>query len=88
MIKYVTSFAIIFFCLFGSEAKEDCSSYTINYLDWKMSFPSTVGEAVKLHQLDYRPPGHYFKKIAGNKGEVILTYKYQNNTSLNFDLTV
>jgi hypothetical protein len=45
-------------------------------MDWKMIFPSTVGEAVIMHQLDYRPPGYYYKKIAKNKGELILTYDY------------
>ncbi len=77
MISYHINLVTFLFCLLGSDSKDTCSSYTIEYMDLKMVFPSTVGEAVKMHQLDYRPPGHYFKKMAGNKGEVILTYKYQ-----------
>ena len=76
MISYHINLAAFLFCLLGSEAKEDCSSYTINYMDWKMIFPSTVGEAVIMHQLDYRPPGHYYKQLHKSNGELILTYDY------------
>jgi hypothetical protein len=52
-------------------------------MNWKMIFPSTVGEAVKLHQLDYNPPGYYYKPITYGQGEVIVTYKYKKGDFYN-----
>ncbi len=77
MISYLINLTVFIFCSFGTEPKKSCSPYAISYMDWKMTFPSTVGEAVKLHQMDYRPPGFYHKKIQTGKGEVILNYKYK-----------
>ncbi|GLU54371.1 hypothetical protein [Dyadobacter frigoris] len=77
MINYLISFSIFYFSLFGNQPDEGCVSETISYMDWKMIFPSTVGDAVKAHQLDYKPPGFYYKNLSKNNGEVILTYKYK-----------
>ena len=78
MISSYIQFAVFLCChSFGDYSRENCPPYAINYMDWKMTFPSTVGEAVKVHQLDYKPPGFYYKTISVNRGEVFLNYKYK-----------
>ena len=45
----------------------------MNNKDWV--FPANVGEAVTKYQLDYKPPGYYYKEYADGS-EVILYYHY------------
>ncbi|UTM21741.1 hypothetical protein [Dyadobacter chenhuakuii] len=42
----------------------------------KWALPSTVGDAVKRHALNYKPPGYYYKNYP-NKMEVILSVNDQ-----------
>jgi hypothetical protein len=48
-------------------------SFEINNREWV--FPSTAGDAVTKHQLDYKPPGYYYKQYPDGS-EVILYYHY------------
>ncbi|MEO6288182.1 MAG: hypothetical protein ABIN80_03690 [Dyadobacter sp.] len=54
-----------------SETKPVC--FEMNNRDW--FFPSTAGEAVTKHQLDYKAPGYYYKEYPDGS-DLILYYHY------------
>lgn len=79
---------LIYFFLIGIGAtiirESECDEkIIIVFADNKWKFPSTVGEAVESHGLDYRPPGYYFKVLEPNKVDVILFYNYSSGDMAN-----
>jgi hypothetical protein len=48
-------------------------SFEMKNREW--FFPSTAGEAVTGHQLDYKPPGYYYKEYPDGS-DVIIYYHY------------
>lgn len=48
-------------------------SFRMNQRDW--FFPANVGEAVTKYQLDYKPPGYYYKEYPDGS-DVIVYYHY------------
>ena len=49
----------------------DPVAFNFNQETWQ--FPSTVGEAVKKHDVDFRPPGYYYKEDS-TRTKVVLHY--------------
>lgn len=48
-------------------------------MDKEIRFPATVEEAVIHYNLDYKPPGFYFKILNQQHAELILTYHYNRS---------
>ena len=76
MRNFIISFALLlqFFC--NNKSVKECQVETVDYMELNLSFPATVGDAVKIHALQYKPPGYYYKNLKQHNGEVFLTYKY------------
>lgn len=76
MINYPISVAILCFFVFTETINHSCTIEKTDFLGWEINFPSTVGDAVKMHKLDYKPPGFYYKNFNKNKSELIIDYIY------------
>lgn len=50
-----------------------CDAVTIRFANEDWTFPSTIGEAVNNHDLDFKPPGYYYKTDSINQ-QILLAY--------------
>lgn len=74
-MKNIILLTIIFAGASRWHMKPACDPMSFHFAGNKWVFPSTVESAVQTHQLDYKPPGYYYKKHPPGM-EVILSYHF------------
>jgi len=74
MISLATT-VIILKMIFGFQVQPPCEAVTITFGGKKWSFPSSVEEAVRKHNLSYKAPGYYYK-VDTTQMKLILGYHF------------
>lgn len=77
--KYIVFSAIIytFFVCAAFKCWSSNDQQVIDFAGQKWTFPSTIGQALKEHKLDFRPPAYYYKNYPSGM-EVIVNVNVEN----------
>ncbi|MCE6990831.1 hypothetical protein [Dyadobacter sp. CY323] len=60
-MKYLAPLFLLTACWIFKDPEVECDPVSFEFLNSTWQFPSTVEKAVEKHNLDYHPPGFYYK---------------------------